>query len=75
MGVARRAGHHRPAPRPAELDRFEGRWVAVKAGHVIADAASSTELVAALRRLGDDGRGAVVQHVVAPSDAALVGLG
>jgi hypothetical protein len=73
--VGRPGRHHRPVPRLRELDDYEGQWVAVKGGRIVASAATSRDLVLRLRELGDASVGAVIQHVLPPSDAALVGLG
>lgn len=57
-----------------ELDRYIGKWVAVKDGHVLTYADSSTELAVRLRQRGDS-RGAVVQFVQPEVDAYVVGVG
>jgi hypothetical protein len=65
----------RPLPYLRELDRFVGKWVAVKDGHVVAFALSSTQLALRLRELGPDGRGAVMQFVKPEADSFVVGVG
>lgn len=64
-----------PVPRPDELDQFVGKWVAVKDGRVITCANNARDLVPALHRLGEQGRGAVAQFVPYPSDAVMIGVG
>ncbi|MCA0331934.1 MAG: DUF5678 domain-containing protein [Actinobacteria bacterium] len=64
-----------PEPRPAELDQFTGKWVAVKDGVVVACANNARELVPMLHELGEAGRGAVAQYVPFPSDAVMIGVG
>lgn len=64
-----------PESRPAELDEFVGRWVAVKDGRVIAAALNARELVPQLHELGEKGRGAVAQYVPLPSDSIMIGVG
>lgn len=64
-----------PEPRPAELDEFVGRWVAVKEGKVVAAAFNARELVPRLQELGDAGRGAVAQYVPLPTDSVMIGVG
>jgi len=80
--VARSCGYRRGVavtwtaePRPAELDGFEGRWVAVKNGKVVAAARTSRELVPQIPALGEVGRGAVAQLVPLLSDAVMIGVG
>lgn len=76
MGVARRPGAPiSPEARPADLDRFEGMWVAVRDGAVIAAAPTSRELVYAVRKLADRGNGAVAQYVPPPESFHMVGVG
>jgi hypothetical protein len=64
-----------PEPRPAELDEFVGKWVAVKDGRVVTCANNARELVPALHELGDRGRGAVAQYVPYPTSAITIGVG
>ena len=73
--VGRPGRHHRPVPRLRELDQYAGQWVAVRNNTIVAHADTSRALVVALRGLGAEAEGAVIQHVLPPSDAALVGLG
>lgn len=64
-----------PVPRPAFLDPFEGRWVAVKAGAVIADGPTSSSLIPMLRAMGPDASDAVVEYVPPPTTSYRVGAG
>lgn len=64
-----------PVPRPAELDEFVGRWVAVKDGKVVAAALNARELVPQIHALGEAGHGAVAQYVPYPSDSIMIGVG
>lgn len=75
MGIARSNPPVEPIPRPPELDDFVGKWVAIKDGHVVAVAESSRALVYEVHKLGDRGRGAVVQFVAPPSTSFMVGVG
>lgn len=75
MGIARSNPAVEPIPRPEELDDFVGKWVAIKDGHVVAVAESSRALVYEVHKLGDRGRGAVVQFVAPPSSSFMVGAG
>lgn len=62
-------------PRPDELNDFEGMWVAVKDGSVIAAAESSRALVYEVHKVGDRGKGAVAQFVPKPQRSSVVGVG
>ena len=64
-----------PVRRPAALDGWEGCWVALKDGKVIAAAGSSRELVPKLIDMGDTARGAVAQFVPKPSNTIVIGVG
>lgn len=64
-----------PEPRNPALKDWEGCWVAVKDGKVIAAAHSSRELVPELRKQGSKAHGAVAQYVPYPSDDIVVGVG
>jgi hypothetical protein len=75
MGFARSAGRGEPTPRPADLESWVGKWVAVKDGRVVAVADTSRALVYEVHKLGTNGRGAVAQFVPPISDAAMVGMG
>lgn len=59
----------------SELDRYIGKWVAVKEHHVIAFGDTSSDLALKVRDLGDKGRGAVMQFVQPTADAFIVGVG
>ena len=76
MGLDRQPGRTiSPVQASPELDAHVGEWVAVRAGHVIAFAASSSELVAQLRDMGSDARGASAQFVAPPVPGYKVGVG
>jgi len=64
----------RPVRHLAELDRYVGKWVAIKEGHVLTFADSSTDLALRLRQR-EDARGAVIQFVRPDLDAYIVGVG
>jgi hypothetical protein len=64
-----------PKPRPACLDGYEGKWVAVVDDReVVASGDTGGELIEPLRRMGLAGK-AVVQYVFPPSDSWRVGCG
>ena len=82
------SGHHRegyrptmstripPVPRPANLSIYEGMWVAVVNGEVVAADGSSNGLALELRRMDHRKRDrAVVEYVRPRTDAYIVGLG
>ena len=76
MGLGRSRGGCGQYLRLEDLDKFVGRWVAVKDGRVIADANSSQGLVIELRKLDEPLRkGAVAQFVPKPSKSFMVGVG
>jgi hypothetical protein len=64
-----------PVPHLRELDRYVGRWVAVKDRRVVAWGGTSTDLALAVRALGAEGKGAVMQFVQPEADAYIVGVG
>lgn len=64
-----------PERRLADLDRWEGMWIAVKDGEVIAAAYNSRDLVPELHKLGQKGKGAVAQYVPRRDDAIVIGVG
>ncbi len=74
-GMGRRRKPMEPERRLPELDRWEGLWVAVKDGKVIATAHNSRDLVPELERLGAAGRGAVAQYVPRRSETIVIGVG
>lgn len=76
MGIARRRnpGQFGPLPAP-DLRGYEGRWVAVKGGKVIASGATTHELAAELARLGDEAKGAIMQRAPRHLDAVVIGVG
>lgn len=63
------------ARRPAYLDAYEGRWVAVKDDAAIADADTSIALARQIRQLGPAAMGCSMQLVRPPTDAYIVGAG
>lgn len=75
MGVARSGGRVEPERRLSDLDEFEGQWVAVKDGQVVAVAATSRALVYEVHKLGESGKGAVAQYVAPPTAAFMIGVG
>lgn len=77
MGIARRnpEGRRDPVPAPEEFSRYEGLWVAVLDGQVIAAASTSRELVYALAKIGPRGKGATMQRVPSRDRGILVGMG
>lgn len=76
MGVGRsQKGFKHPVRRPKELDAYEGLWVAMKDGKVVAKARTSRELVYEVHKKGPEAEGAVAQFVSKPSKAAMVGVG
>jgi len=75
MGLARSSGPQQPEPRLAGLDAFEGMWVAVLDGEVIAAAPTSRALVYEVRKLGPRGDGAVAQYVRGIETSFMVGVG
>lgn len=64
-----------PVRRPAELDQYEGLWVAVKDDKVVAVAGTSVELVPAVKDLGDAGRGAVAKFIPHRTEQIVIGVG
>jgi hypothetical protein len=65
-----------PEPRPAELDGFDGKWVAVAGGVVIAAADTSHNLALQLHQMDHRRRERVVVEYVRPaSDSYIVGVG
>ena len=73
MGVARPVA---PVPRPPALERYEGCWVAVRNGEVIAAAETSHKLALALHDMDHrKRREAVLEYVRPASDSYIVGVG
>lgn len=72
-----RKSHRRggPEPRLPALDGWEGYWVAVKDGKIIAATHNARDLVPELRKLGEAGEGAVAQYVVPKTDTIMIGVG
>jgi len=64
-----------PERRLAALEGWEGKWVAVKDGEVIAAAHNSRDLVPELVAMGERGRGAVAQYVPPESEVIVIGVG
>ena len=68
--------HVQPIPRPDALERFEGMWVAVRDGEVVAAAPSSHQLAVQLRAMDHRKRAHVsVEYVRPTSDSYIVGVG
>lgn len=61
--------------RPADLRQYAGKWVAVKAGRVVASADTPADLVQRVKALGEEGRDAVAEYVAPPSSSLMVGVG
>lgn len=64
-----------PERRLPALDGWEGKWVAVKDGQIIAAAHNARDLVPELRKLGKAGEGAVAQYVIPQTDTIMIGVG
>jgi hypothetical protein len=64
-----------PVPLPAGLEQWEGLWVAVKDGDVVAAAHNSRDLVVEVRKLGAAGERAVAQFVPPRSEEIVIGVG
>lgn len=63
-------------PRPEGLDRFEGMWVAVSNGDVVAAAESSHKLALRLHDMDHrKRRGVVIEYVRPTTDSYIVGAG
>jgi hypothetical protein len=77
MAIARRDPGDRipPAPRPHNLERYESQWIAVLEGKVIAQASSSGDLAAELKKVGPMGQDAVMQYVRPPVAGYVIGVG
>jgi hypothetical protein len=72
MGRPRRQEPERRLP---ALDGWEGYWVAVKDGEIVAAAHSSRDLVRQLVEKGPTYRDAVAQYVPRPSEEIVIGVG
>lgn len=65
-----------PVPRPSELDRFEGMWVAVIDGSVEAAEHTSQKLAMRLHQMDHrKRRRAVIEFVRPTSDSYIIGVG
>lgn len=74
MPVGRRPQKHvEPELYLDELDRYAGRWVAVKNDRVVLDAPTSTALARSLKQANI--HGATAQYVSPPTEGYRVGLG
>jgi hypothetical protein len=71
----RRVNELAPVARPAALDGYVGKWVAVKEGRVVASADTGPKLVAKVKALGEEGVDAVAEYVAPASDSWMVGVG
>ena len=75
LGMGSRHRATEPERRLPELDQWEGYWVAVKDGKVIAAAHNSRDLVPQLHEMGERGKGAVAQYVMPRSETITIGVG
>lgn len=68
---------HEPVELAGSLRGFEGRWVAVKDGEVVAAAETMDRLILTLQesQRGENVRNATILRVPAEHEAELVGLG
>jgi hypothetical protein len=65
-----------PIPKPADLDRFAGMWVAVVDGEVVATEHTSHRLAVKLREMDHRRRKrATVEYVRPASDSYIIGVG
>jgi Family of unknown function (DUF5678) len=71
----RKPRRQEPERRVPALDGWEGCWVAVQDGKVIAAASTSGELVPKLVEMGDTARDAIAQFVPKPSNVIVIGVG
>lgn len=71
------SGTHEPVELAGSLRGFEGRWVAVKDGEVVAAAETMDRLILTLQesQRGESVRNATILRVPAEHEAELVGLG
>jgi hypothetical protein len=77
VAISRRpeAGRVPPVARPAELQRYEGKWVALLDGKVLVSADTDVQLASKLRQLGPQGQEAVM-HFIRPAMAGyVIGVG
>ena len=74
-GMAQQQERMEPERRLPDLDRWEGCWIAVKGGQVIAAAHNSRDLVPKLQEMGEAGRGAVAQYVPRRTENIVIGVG
>lgn len=65
----------RTLPAPADLQEYEGEWVAVIGTQVIDHATSARELAVKLRDRGPEGRRATAQFVPPPAQGYRIGVG
>ena len=64
-----------PTHRPTALAGYEGLWVALLNGEVIASAETSRDLAAVLRSMGSQTQDSVMQYVRPPVSGYVVGVG
>ena len=64
-----------PERQPESLRKWEGHWVALKDGQVVAAAHNPRELAATLHAMGSSAEGAVARFVPVPSDVIVIGVG
>jgi hypothetical protein len=82
--VPRRGGYRRgmakppkvePERLPESIKGWEGHWVALKDGKVVAAALNPHELVYKLQEMGSTAEGAVARYVPHRSDVIVIGVG
>lgn len=64
-----------PVELPLGIEQYEGEWVAVFQGRVLASAPTDRELAHKLRELGPDGQEAVMRFVRPPMGGYVIGVG
>ena len=60
---------------PEGIEQYEGQWVAVLRGKIVASAQTDRELARKLRLLGSDGQEAVMRFVRPPMSGYIIGVG
>jgi hypothetical protein len=82
--VARRKGYRRGMAKPREVEPerlpevikgWDGHWVALKDGEVVAAALNPHELVHKIHEMGPTAEGAVARYVPHRSDLIVIGVG
>ena len=64
-----------PERQPESIKGWEGHWVALKDGEVIAAAWNPRELVVRLHEMGPAAAGAVARFIPLPSSDIVIGVG